>query len=148
EQEGQEDQGKQIRGEDWEAVPIIRSFYGRRDEIAELQKWIIVDRCQIVAVLGLGGIGKTALVASVAEQIRQKFEYIAWLSLQNNPSVESILNRCIKFLSDNQHGSIPEKIEEQLEILLRYLKKSRCLIILDNLESVLRENGKYGTVLQ
>jgi WD40 repeat protein/transcriptional regulator with XRE-family HTH domain len=144
----QERQEKRTRREDWEAVPIIGSFYGREGEIAKLQEWIVVDRCQIVAVLGLGGIGKTALVASVGEQIKQNFEYIAWLSLQNNPSVGSILSRCIQFLSDNQHGKIPEKIEDQLEILLKYLKKYRCLIVLDNLESVLRENGKYGTVLQ
>jgi hypothetical protein len=39
-------------------VPIL---YRRETELATLELWILIDRCWVVALLGLGGIGKTSL---------------------------------------------------------------------------------------
>src|SRR5581483_3254265 len=55
---------------------------------------------------------------------------------------------CTQFLSDYQQSSIPERVDDQIELLLQYLDRYRCLIVLDNLESVLKENTEYGKVLQ
>jgi hypothetical protein len=71
--------------EDWGEAPHVSQFYGREKELAELEQWILADRCQLMAVLGIGGIGKTALVAKLAERVKDGFEYIFWRSLQNAP---------------------------------------------------------------
>jgi len=34
----------------------------------------VQERCRLVAVLGMGGIGKTALCVKLAKQIKDKFE--------------------------------------------------------------------------
>src|SRR5260370_33342162 len=36
-------------------------FVGRSRELATLRDWVLQDRCRLTAVLGMGGIGKTAL---------------------------------------------------------------------------------------
>ncbi len=50
----------QIR-QDLRDAPDISSFYGRTSELATLQQWILQERCRLVAILGISGIGKTAI---------------------------------------------------------------------------------------
>jgi transcriptional regulator with XRE-family HTH domain len=50
---------------DWGAALSCPSFYGREREQARLSQWMIEDRCRVVSVLGLGGIGKSALSVKV-----------------------------------------------------------------------------------
>lgn len=46
---------------------------GRERELAELARLFVLDRRQIVTVRGVGGIGKTALVAALARRLRFHF---------------------------------------------------------------------------
>jgi transcriptional regulator with XRE-family HTH domain len=55
--------------QDWGEAPDVGRFYGRQVELALLKQWLIADHCQLVGVLGLGGIGKTALATKLAIQI-------------------------------------------------------------------------------
>jgi hypothetical protein len=44
---------------DWGEAPYVVNLYGRDEEYAVLKRWIGDHHCQIVAVLGMGGAGKT-----------------------------------------------------------------------------------------
>jgi len=129
---------------DWGEAPHTSQFYGRDKELAQLKQWIIDDCCRMVAVLGVGGIGKTSLAATLVDQIQEEFDYVFWRSLQNAPPLKSILQDCIKFISDQQQIDLPEDIEGQLSILMDYLRKSRTLLILDNGESILQAGDRTG----
>src|SRR5256714_3687871 len=46
---------------DWGEALAVPSFYDREREVATLTAWVLQERCQVVSVLGMGGIGKSAL---------------------------------------------------------------------------------------
>jgi len=75
----------------------VSIFYGRTQELATLEQWIVQDRYRLVAVLGMGGIGKTAPSVKLAEQIKDKFEYLIWRSLRNSPPVQDLIAELIQF---------------------------------------------------
>lgn len=62
--------------QDWGEAICVSVFYGRQEELATLEQWIVSDRCRLVALLGMGGIGKTSLSVKLTEQIQDKFEYV------------------------------------------------------------------------
>jgi putative ribosome biogenesis GTPase RsgA len=62
---------------DWGEAVDVSIFYGRTEDLATLEQWILGDRCRLVALLGMGGIGKTSLTAKLGEQIQGEFEYVA-----------------------------------------------------------------------
>ncbi len=64
--------------QDWGEAIDVSVFYGRISELATLEKWIQVDRCRLMGVLGMGGIGKTALSVKLAQQLQEHFEYLIW----------------------------------------------------------------------
>src|SRR5579884_2445085 len=40
-------------------APSVNYVYGRQQELADMERWLITDRCTLVSILGFGGIGKT-----------------------------------------------------------------------------------------
>jgi WD40 repeat protein len=130
---------------DFSDAPDGDIFYGRDKELSELQKWIINDNCRLVSILGIGGIGKTSLSIKLAksEKIRREFKNIIWRDLARDPSIDSILKELIKFISYSSISSEPDDktklIDWLITQLIFHLKSSRCLIILDNFETVLRK---------
>ncbi|MGK7952526.1 MAG: NB-ARC domain-containing protein, partial [Xenococcaceae cyanobacterium] len=128
--------------QDWGEALDVSIFYGRIKELATLEKWIKIDRCRLVAVLGMGGIGKTALAVKIAQQLQEQFEYVIWRSLRNAPPLENLLGELISFLSEGQETQV------KIKVLIQYLRSSRSLIILDNVETILQPGecaGQYRT---
>jgi hypothetical protein len=104
----------------------------------------VSDRCRLVALLGMGGIGKTSLSIKLAQKIQDEFEYVIWRSLGNAPPVKDILADVIKFLSNQQETNLPEDIGARVSLLIDYLRKHHCLLILDNAESILLGGERAG----
>ncbi len=127
--------------QDWGEAIDVSIFYGRIAEQAQLQQWIVQEKCRLVALLGMGGMGKTALSVKLAEQVQNDFDYVIWRSLRNAPPIMSLLKNIILFLSQQQEINIPETVEGHISCLMKYLRSQRCLIVLDNAESIL-ESGK------
>ncbi|MBD2023258.1 ATP-binding protein, partial [Leptolyngbya sp. FACHB-711] len=55
-------------------LPDTACFYGREAELSHLRKKAIADRHRLIAVAGIGGIGKTALVAQFVQQLYSEYE--------------------------------------------------------------------------
>ena len=124
--------------QDWGEAPDVSVFYGRTEELATLEQWIISDHNRLVGIMGMGGIGKTALAVKLAQQIQDEFEYVIWRSLRNAPTWETILGELVSFLSEGQ------ETKAEIDTLLEYLRDSRCLVILDNLETILLPGESVG----
>jgi WD40 repeat protein/transcriptional regulator with XRE-family HTH domain len=130
--------------QDWGEAIDVSIFYNRTAEIAKLQQWVVGDRCRLITLLGMGGIGKTALSVKLAEQIQGEFDYLIWRSLRNAPPIRQLLTNLLQFLSNQRETELPEAFDEQLSRLIAYLRASRCLLILDNAESILQGGDRAG----
>lgn len=130
----------------WGEAICASVFYGRTQELAILKQWILDEHCRSVCVLGMGGIGKTALSVQLIDEIQANFEYVQWLSLQDAPSIDRVLNNIIQFISDEQETefNLLESLNDKLSLLIDYLQNRRCLLILDNVESILSSGTRAG----
>jgi len=142
----------------WEA-PDVSRFYGRKDELERLEQWILGDRCRLVTLLGMGGMGKSSLAAKLVERVvehrRQAlerlseadsrpagvFDFVVWRSLRNAPTVEELLSGVIRVLSRQQALQLPKSLDGLISVVMKYLNQCRGLLVLDNTESIL-ENPK------
>ncbi|MDB9529359.1 BTAD domain-containing putative transcriptional regulator [Oscillatoria sp. CS-180] len=123
---------------DWGGAPDIQFFYGRLEEATQLQRWIQQDHCRLVAILGIGGIGKTFLAAKVTYDLQTDFNFIVWRSLRNAPPLDDLLEDLIPFISSQ------EEMSYSITRLIHWLRQSRCLIILDNVETLFKGGEKAG----
>ncbi|MEH2009513.1 NB-ARC domain-containing protein [Nostoc sp.] len=131
--------------QDWGEAPVIRDgFYGREPELSTLKKWIVDDKCRLVALLGMGGIGKTALSVKLADKVQDNFEYLIWRTLRNAPPIEDILAILIRFISEQKENDLPRTVHERITLLIEYFRSRCCLVVLDNAETIFQEGDCAG----
>ncbi len=82
-------------------------------------------------------LAKPPCLLKLPTRIENKFEFIIWRSLRNTPSLEKILVDLIQFLSTQKQINLPDYLEQKISLLLQFLRSSRCLLLLDNVESIL-----------
>ena len=130
--------------QDWSEAPDVSIFYGRTEDLTQLSQWIEEEHCRVVALLGMIGIGKTALSVKLAQQIQEKFNFVIWRSLRHAPVAKDFLGELLLLLSQQRKTFLPDSLDERISLLLEYFKASRCLVILDNLETILRRGDFAG----
>jgi WD40 repeat protein/transcriptional regulator with XRE-family HTH domain len=131
--------------QDWGEAPDTLGFVGRSEELHMLRTWVLDARCRLVAVLGMGGIGKTSVGAKLAQEVAVSFERVYWRSLRDAPPTSDWLSGAVRFLSDQQVVP-PESESERIAALLQLLRDRRCLLVLDNVETVFepfQHEGQY-----
>ena len=130
--------------QDWGEAIDVSIFYGRNDEINILKKWLVTDNCRLITIIGMGGIGKTALSVKLAELVENEFDCLIWRSLRNAPPVEELLSDLISYLSQEHQIVVANSLDKQISQLIECLRASRCLVVLDNLESILDSDKQAG----
>jgi transcriptional regulator with XRE-family HTH domain len=131
------------RRQDWGEAPDVLRFVGRAHELTTLREWVLAERCRLVAVLGMGGIGKTALAARLAQDVMPAFQHVYWRSLRDAVPTGQWLAGAIGFLSDQQLRP-PEGEGNQLATLLQLLRERPSLLVLDNFETLLEAGVREG----
>ncbi|MFB2936836.1 NB-ARC domain-containing protein [Aerosakkonemataceae cyanobacterium BLCC-F154] len=128
--------------QDWGGAPDVSIFYHRRDEVAEIERSILQEQCRLVLLFGMGGIGKTFVATKVAKKLQNNFEFVIWRSLRNVPTLAELLTDLRQVLTKKLVAN------PTIKELLEYLTNFRCLLVLDNFESILQSGDRTGKYLE
>jgi hypothetical protein len=75
------------------------------------------------------------------KQVESQFEYVVWRSLQHAPTPKDLLDEILPILVGSQVQ------ESSIALLMEQLRQKRCLLVLDNVESILQAGSKNGCYL-
>jgi WD40 repeat protein/transcriptional regulator with XRE-family HTH domain len=129
---------------DWGEAPHTAHLYGRDEECARLEAWMAETDCHVGLILGMGGAGKTVIARSVADRVQQQYDLVFWRSLQNAPPFEQLVRQCLEFLFQQTHLDFPTEVDEQISLLIEAFRQQRCLVILDNFETLFQAEQRAG----
>ncbi|MEM7129664.1 MAG: hypothetical protein AAF702_25255 [Chloroflexota bacterium] len=140
----------------WGVSPDISTFYYREDELATLFGWIRQNRSRIVVVSGLGGMGKSMLAKMSAVEVASDFVSIIWLSLRHAMPLDELLRFSLQLMpqfgqvglgyeqTPNNIIDISTSVTQLLDLFIETLRRFRCLLILDNLETLMAQRTESG----
>lgn len=129
--------------QDWDAAPAIDIFYGRQEEIAKLQQWMIIERCKLITIFGFRGIGTTSLAVEVAKKSQSQFEFVIWRSLRFAPPLTELLADLMGVLYGKEIENFLS-VSSAISQLISALEKSRCLVVLDAWQEVFSSGETAG----
>lgn len=136
-----------------EKLPPVRNFAGRIPELETIKNELLDPDTRAititsVCVVGLAGIGKTTLTSFLVRQLQSEtthFAAAAWESLRSAtgiaPGFDWIVDSLLFSLSGGAISTTTTVQDDYLQKtarLIELLKKQPCLIVLDNVETVLQ----------
>jgi hypothetical protein len=121
-------------------TPPEPNFVGRKEMLETITDWYKNPEVQIGALIGWGGVGKSAIVRKWYDTLESnaiKPDGIFWWGFQRNAYLEQFLNALLRYVSQGQIE--PETIKstwEKTERIKEYIHQGTYLIILDGLEQM------------
>lgn len=117
-------------------IPVTELFVGRRKELQVLGK----KRGGLTVVLGMPGIGKTALIAKYVRILAEdNHRRVFWHGIRESDSLGYILSKLASFLEDLGYASLSHLMRTGvtertalIEAALRDVKRSDAVIVLDD----------------
>ncbi|XP_039822427.1 disease resistance protein RPM1-like isoform X3 [Panicum virgatum] len=110
---------------------------GIEDNRRMLTEWLYSDEpdSKVITVSGMGGLGKTALVANVYEREKRKFPARVWVAVSQTYTMDALLRKLLWEIDDVKHlqthinGMDVSDLKEEIKEILKHRK---CLIVLDD----------------
>ena len=131
---------------DWGEAQAIPAFYGREGELNLLTGWLRDEGCRVVSLLGMGGIGKSALAVTLMHKLSNEFDVVIWRSLRDGEKCEDLLDGFFQVLDPQLLDRAAPGLERRTGQLLEHMRNRRVLLVLDNLESLLVEGEGTGKI--
>ncbi|MBD2547002.1 NB-ARC domain-containing protein [Planktothricoides raciborskii] len=131
-------------------------FASRTTELATLEQWIVNDSyksrdipnipTRLVAILGISGIGKTALAIRLIDRIKTQFNYVIYRSLRFSPPLETMLTNLLQIFSESAENYPPVWGNQGIanSQIFNYLRQHRCLIVFDDVEALFSDGKLAG----
>ncbi|HAJ61342.1 MAG TPA: ATPase domain-containing protein [Cyanobacteria bacterium UBA11369] len=133
---------KNTRYHDLTLAPKIAHFCDRTLDLQTLSHWLTTQNPRLISVLGLSGIGKTALVKHFVDLNLQQFDVVIWKSIKLSQSLDTIITEIFALINPE-----PIQTDNKLTQLFNLLRQQRCLIILDDVQELFTSGlaGQYKT---
>lgn len=134
-------------------TPPEPNFVGQVDMLKTVTDWYKNPEVRIGALIGWGGVGKSALVRKWYDSLEEKDIHpdgIFWWGFYRNAYLEQFLNALLRYVSQGQIE--PESIKstwEKTERIKEYLHQGTYLLVLDGLEQMQKsESGdEFGRMI-
>ncbi|WP_052330968.1 tetratricopeptide repeat protein [Planktothrix agardhii] len=127
--------------------PAVMYWQGRERDLAIVNGWLDDENNKLGVIVAIAGMGKSTLAAKVFND-RTDFVDKLWLDLGQRPLFSIVAQGILTQLGKLSPDQLKEIEETRLtEVLIYYLQQQRFLLVLDNLESVLQDEG-YQNFLQ
>jgi predicted ATPase/DNA-binding SARP family transcriptional activator/class 3 adenylate cyclase len=110
--------------------PRFTRFFGREEEITQLQEMLLTSEVRLVTVTGPGGTGKTRLSLEVAERLAEPFAGAVYFVALADLSAPTLLAGAV--LDSLRVPRAPQ--QEPLEQAIEALSAKPTLLVLDNFE--------------
>jgi len=125
--------------QDWSEATNQSKLYGRLSEFTQLRQTALDQQHQLIQILGMAGVGKTALATVLARAVQPEFEFVIWKSLHHAPPLQTVLTNVLQFLLQRTGGALklPTAVDELKGMLIEQLQTHRCLLVFDHFNSVL-----------
>ncbi|KAK2124192.1 hypothetical protein NOF04DRAFT_1252912 [Fusarium oxysporum II5] len=127
-------------------LPRNKNFTGREGTIAELQKVLFTDLYgQRVALVGLGGVGKTQIALQLAHLVKKEDQAdrnysVIWMPALSMASFEQACTKMISDFGIEQKGE--ETPKDAFKSFLNSEKAGKWFLIMDNADDI---ETLYGT---
>jgi predicted ATPase/transcriptional regulator with XRE-family HTH domain len=114
-------------------IPLI----GRQRELNELTQLLKEPECRMLTCVGPGGMGKTRLAIETATQLQNEFTdgvfFVPLVSVNSGSFIVPMIADSIGFTFQS---GVPADPKDQLR---NYLKEKQVLLVMDNLDHLLKE---------
>jgi tetratricopeptide (TPR) repeat protein/transcriptional regulator with XRE-family HTH domain len=118
----------------FQAMAHLPYFVGRRELLEKLHTMLLAgDHATIYSIQGMGGVGKTALAAHLAYQLRSHFpDGVLWARVDTSDTMSILSTFASAYgLDVRQYGDLGSRSR----IVRELLANKRVLIVLDNAQS-------------
>ncbi|MBD2743631.1 tetratricopeptide repeat protein [Coleofasciculus sp. FACHB-1120] len=122
--------------------PSLDCWQGRTEERQKIQGWMADGNIRLIGITGLGGFGKSTLAAKIYEEDSAEFDKKFWVDVSRRVTFTELARRILLRLglSAPTVEAIPEL--SLVDALVNHLREGRYLLVVDNLESLLQQDGQ------
>jgi tetratricopeptide (TPR) repeat protein len=120
----------------------LANWQGRTAEIANLKQWLNNPNIPLIGIEGIGGIGKSMLSAYIYEnETIAGFRKRSWADVSSGAIFTDVATQVLQDFGFR----VPEQETQLVQALVKCLQSDEFLLIIDNLESLLKTNGIWGS---
>ncbi len=112
-------------------------FVGRSRELLALERLLAIE--QYAVIRGQGGAGKSAIAIEAAHWLTRvgRFDKAAFVTVENYSNIRAIIHDIASQLLPHDQDVINQDVDKALLPIERALSDNACVIVVDNLESIL-----------